>query len=727
MNNKILSAFLICATLLPLVSYAQEPVLSLSDLPIVKSSEKVYEQAYPGAQKFSQGPIQSLTDFETRLQTLKGVLQSTPNVDLQWVVREASADPQRLTDITQTVYRLSSHKTLAYAAAPLSDQDFENIAKNFFNTLDPYHVFFTQEDVKKFTSGSSKIQLQKAVRGEDLSWVYEVFQYYTASQSTMLDWSTQNINQTEVHVPSVWTPSIEQWPTTTFEQKERWRESVQDDVINSQIAEKNNVLNAEKLVSNYQQLKKDVQKLSDLDKLEIFLKSYTEYVDPHSLYLAPRNKSAFSMQITNVLQGVGVVWQQDKSTSNITVQEVLSTGPASRSGDVKVGDRLIKIGDHPEKMRDVKDLRLEDVVDQTRGAADTMIYFLLETQGGTSRIVGLKRETIHLEQNHAEGKIIKFNNSDTLLIKIPGFYRDEQTPMRLGGSVSYDVEQILIKNKGKYQTVVLDLRNNGGGVMSEAVNLVSLFLSDGIGVQVKTAMGSVSALPIEKNKKVWGGPLAVIVNRRSASASEIAAAALQDYGRAIVIGETTYGKGTAQTLFDFDEWAKMPSAVYGQINLTTMMFFRPRGPSTQKNGVRPDIWIGENRAAEMGAESGFNRALPADNVGTGNFKQPQLSMVDGQWQSQRVQLQNNSVQRWTSQPWFSYWETMDQYSKRSLKDPRSLRFEERYKEYKQVDTAQAELKKQWEDQGRLINDGVEGDVFLREALNIVTDAFNKKG
>ena len=171
----------------------------------------------------------------------------------------------------------------------------------------------------------------------------------------------------------------------------------------------------------------------------------------------------------------------------------------------------------------------------------------------------------------------------------------------------------------------------------------------------------------------------------------------------------------------------MPSAVYGQINLTTMMFFRPRGPSTQKNGVRPDIWIGENRAAEIGTESGFNRALPADNVGKDNFKQPQLSMVDAQWQSQRVQLQNSSVRRWTAQPWFSYWETMDQYSKRSLKDPRSLRFEERYKEYKQVDDAQAELKKQWEEQGRSINDGVGGDVFLRESLNIVTEAFNQKG
>lgn len=724
MKNKIFC--LISLALFPIISSAQETVLNLSELPIVKSSERIYEKAYPGAQRFSERPINSLTDFEERLQSLKDTLQSTPNVDLQWVVKQASSDPKRLTDITQTVYLLSSHKSLAYAAAPLNDQDFENIAKNFLNTLDPYHVFFTQQDIKRFTSGKQKIQLKKAIHGEDLTWVYNVFDHYTGVQSQMLDWSIQAVKtQPENAELKVWTPSLDQWPKNTQEQKVRWSESVQDDVITSQISEKDNKLNTDKVIANYQQLKKDVQQLSDLDKLEIFLKSYTEYVDPHSLYLAPRTKSAFSMQITNVLQGVGIVWQQDKSTSNITVQEVLPGGPAARN-DLKAGDRLVKIGEDPKNMKDVKNLRLEDVVDQTRGAADSMIYFLLQRDGAAMRLVGLKRETIHLEQNYAEGQIVKFKGVQTLLIKVPGFYRDDQNPNRLGGSVSYDVQQILTKHQGHYNSVVLDLRNNGGGVMSEAVNLVSLFLSDGIGVQVKNSSGAVSALPLEKNKRIWAGPLSVVVNRRSASASEITAAALQDYGRAIIVGETTYGKGTAQTLFDFDEWTKMPSSVYGQINLTTMMFFRPRGASTQKNGVRPDVWIGENRSSEVGAESAFKRALPVDNVGEKNFKQPHVSATDAQWQSQRVQLQNSSMQRWTTQPWFSYWKIMDQYSKKTLKDPRSLVFTERFKEYSDVNTAQTELKKQWEEQGRSINDGVNGDVFLREALNITNDAFNSR-
>ena len=728
MKNKILSVVTLCAVLYSGLTYSQENVLSISELPIVKSSERIYETAYPGAKEFSSQPVKSLSDFENRIQTLKDVLKSTPSVDLQMVVREASEDPQRLQDIAQTVYKLSSHKPLAYAARPLTQEDFENIAHTFFDTLDPYHVFFTQQDIKSFTSGAARGRLEQAVRGEDLTWVYDVFRHYTISQSEMLEWSINDLKNAsdQTSAPIAWTPSVEQWPKNAQEQKLRWKQSVQDDIINSQILEENNVVNTDKIIANYTQLKKDVQQLSDLDKLEIFLKSYTEYVDPHSLYLAPRTKNSFSMQITNVLQGVGIVWQQDKKTSAISIQEVLPNGPASRS-DIKVGDRLVKIGDNPQQMRDITNMRLEDVVDQTRGAADTVVYFLLENETGTPRLVSLKRETIQLDQNHAEGEIIHFNGVKTLLVKIPGFYRDEQNPTRLGGSVSYDVAQIMTKYKSQYNTVVLDLRGNGGGVMSEAVNLVSLFLSDGIGVQVKTAAGTVSPLPLLADKKIWDGPLAVIVNRRSASASEIAAAALQDYGRALIVGETTYGKGTAQTLFDFDEWTKMPTAVYGQVNLTTMMFFRPRGASTQKNGVKPDVWIGENRTTEEGTESAFKRALPADNVGGMNFKQPVLKMVDAQWQSQRLALQNQSVQRWTSQPWFDLWETMDQYSKRSLKDERSLRLDERKKEYVSIDTAQSQLKKQWEEQGRSLNDGVKGDVFLREALFIVTDAFNFKG
>ena len=729
MKNKFLSVVVACVALCPGLSHGQETVLSLSDLPVVKSSERIYESAYPGAKDFSKRPIQSISDFDGRIQTLKDILRATPSVDLQMVVQEATEDPQRLQDITQTVYQLSSHKPLAYAARPLTSEDFENVAHNFFNALDPYHVFFTQQDIQKFTSGEDRMRLEKAVRGEDLSWIYDVFRHYSKSQSLMLEWSSSDVGLAHVQSdrPLVWTPSIEQWPTNSEEQKKRWKESVQDDIISNQLIEKDNALNVEKLQNNYQQLKKDVQLLSDLDKLEIFLKSYTEYIDPHSLYLAPRNKNSFSMQITNVLQGVGVVWQQDKNTSVISIQELLPNGPAGRSGEMKTGDRLLKIGDNPNQMRDVKEMRLEDVVDQTRGASETTIYFLVENEGGTPRLVSLKRETIHLEQNHAEGEIVKTNGVETLLIKIPGFYRDEQTPNRLGGSISYDVRQILLKHKGQYKIVMLDLRNNGGGVMSEAVNLVSLFLSTGIGVQVKTATGAVSTLPIAVDQKVWDGPLAVVVNRRSASASEIAAAALQDYGRAVIIGETTYGKGTAQTLFDFDEWTKMPTAVYGQVNLTTMMFFRPRGASTQKNGVRPDIWIGENRTTEVGAESAFKRALPADNVGGGNFKQPILNAVNAHWQSQRVQLQNQSLERWTSQPWFASWEIMDKYSKKSLKDERSLRFEERKQEYNLINTTQEQLKKQWEEQGRTINDGVKSDVFLRESLNVATDAFMSKG
>lgn len=708
------------------IADAKEPLLSLSDLPVVQSSEKIYQKVYPGAEEFSQQPTRSLSDFEYKIQRLKTTVEPSPPLDTQKIIAGALNDPQRLTNISQTVYRLTSYAPLAYAAKPLSDSDVTNIARNFFNALDPYHVFFTEDALKMWTTGENHKKLLQAIKGEDLSWVYAVFNDYTQIQSRMLTEAVQRVNNLpalENSAPRSWVPNPNRWPQNSQEQKIRWSASIQDDVINSQLVSKNNQTEPSKIQENYERLKKDMLQLSDLDKVEIFLKAYTEYVDPHSLYLAPRNKNAFSMQITNVLQGVGIVWGQDKSSSAITVQEIIPNGPAFKSNEIKVGDQLIKIGQSPTEMQDVKNMRLEDVVDHTRGAPNTSVYFVLQNEGGTPRIVAIKRETIQLEANHAKGEVINSGKTRVLLINIPGFYRDEKNPQRLGGSVSYDVQQILEKNTGTFDVVVLDLRNNGGGVMSEAVNLVSLFLDKGIGVQVKTAVGAVSALPLSSGQKKWNGPLTVVVNRRSASASEIAAAALQDYGRALVIGETTYGKGTAQTLFDFDEWAKMPTSVYGQINLTTMMFFRPRGASTQRNGVRPDVWIGDLRTPQDGVESSFTRALAAEDVGSKNFVQPTLSTQDAAWQSNRVKLQDASVQRWGAQNWFVPWRTLEDYSKKTLKDERSLVFDQRREEYQQINSAQTQLKKSWDEEGKTLNDGLGSDVFMREALLITQDAF----
>lgn len=196
-------------------------------------------------------------------------------------------------------------------------------------------------------------------------------------------------------------------------------------------------------------------------------------------------------------------------------------------------------------------------------------------------IVSLAREVIPLEDNKAEAKNIMFNGTRFLVLEIPSFYRDEENPDRIGGSLSFDVSNLIKQNNG-FDVLLLDLRNNGGGSLSEAIAMVSLFVDGGVAVQVKMPNGTVNPINVKENAKIWDGPMVTLVNRRSASASEILAAALQDYERSLIVGETTYGKGSAQTLFDLDGWAKMPVSVYGQVNLTTMMFFRPSGQTTQK-------------------------------------------------------------------------------------------------------------------------------------------------
>lgn len=719
-----------CLAFVAIPAFAQQAAapdnLSISDLPVVKASQQIYSRLYPGGQEFSGQTPETLNGLENKISALKTVVRADPPLDVNRVVEEARADPHRLQDITQTVYRLSSYHPLAYAAAPLTDTDLDAIARNFFNTLDSFHVFFNEKDIQRFTKGSQKVAIRNAVEGKDLAWVYSVFDFYLQRQKKMLDDAqtmVQNPDNLAKSSPSTWVPRLDNWPSTAKDQRQRWAASVQDDYINARLAGDDAPAAQKKLADNYASVSQDIGKLTDLDKVELFLRSYTEYVDPHSLYLAPRAKNTFSMQINNVLEGIGVVWGKEVDTSSITIKSLVPNGPASRSGQMQVGDQLLKVGNSSGDLVSVEDMRLEDVVDHTRGPAGSKVYFLIKTGSGDPRLVEIKRETIQLTTTHAESKIVKVGGVPTLVIDVPGFYRDGDNPERLGGSVSHDVEQILKENKGQYQAVVLDLRNNGGGVMTEALGLLGLFIDNGVGVQVRTSNGKVEALPIPQNQVQWDGPLVVLVNRRSASASEIAAAAIQDYGRGIVVGENTYGKGSAQTLFDLDQWSKMPTSVYGQINLTTMMFFRPRGPSTQKNGVRPDVWIGSPNPRSEGGENSYTRALPAADVGEKNFVQPILSEQNGQWQGRRVQLQEQSIARWNSQPWYGTWKEVDTYSQKSMKDARSLVYQERQLDFETINREQKQLKEQWSQQGKTLNDGAEDDTVLREALLIALDAY----
>lgn len=700
--------------------FAQESQMLRSDLPVVKSASRIYSSQYPGASEFVAAPRSSLQDYERNFQNLKEKVRLSPTVDTQFVVSQAKNDPERLNDIAKTVYKMASHPSLTYAYRQLNETDYTNIGLVYLDTLDKYRVIFSSEDIQNLTTGPSVEAIKQAVEGNDLTWVFNVFNEYSVKRLNVLSKSYNYISKDRVLLqtlsPKHWVPMPKEWvPNALLPQ--RIAATVQDDIINHRLTQKNNVENPIELQNVYTKLKEDVSR-SQLDQLEVFLKGYTEYIDPHSLYLAPNTKNIFSSQLTNVLKGVGISWEKDDKTSVVSVQSLVSNGPAARSKKIDVGDQLLSLGEQIDKMESIDKMPFQEIIDRIRGETGTSVYFLIKKKNGLQEIVSLAREVIPLEDNKAEAKNIMFNGTRFLVLEIPSFYRDEENPDRIGGSLSFDVSNLIKQNNG-FDVLLLDLRNNGGGSLSEAIAMVSLFVDGGVAVQVKMPNGTVNPINVKENAKIWDGPMVTLINRRSASASEILAAALQDYERSLIVGETTYGKGSAQTLFDLDGWAKMPVSVYGQVNLTTMMFFRPSGQTTQKKGVVPDVWIGENRDPSAGVESRFERAITPETV---ENQIHNINHKNNFWKTNAFWLQEQSIKRWNEQPWFNDWKKLEEFNKESFTTEQSLLYDVRKSQYDTINASRINLNVLIKKQSESLNDNLNGDIVLRESLSITKDA-----
>ncbi|HEY5805170.1 MAG TPA: carboxy terminal-processing peptidase, partial [Lysobacter sp.] len=377
------------------------------------------------------------------------------------------------------------------------------------------------------------------------------------------------------------------------------------------------------LDKRYANMGKSIAELKGEDVFQTFLNSYANSVDPHTDYFTPKTADNFNVSMSLSLEGIGAVLQ--KQDDVVAIREIVPGGPAGKSNKLKPGDRVVGVGQGDSgAMEDVIGWRIDDVVAKIRGAKGTKVRLdVIPAEAGLDsqpqRIV-LVRDKVRLEDQAAKSKVITIpalNGAPQQrigVIELPGFYQDFEGRRKNSSdyaSATRDVAKLLTKlREEKVDGVVLDLRNNGGGSLNEAIELTGLFIDRGPVVQVRESGGRVSVEGDSDSGIAWEGPLAVLINRGSASASEIFAGAIQDYGRGLVIGETSFGKGTVQNLVDLDRWPANEEARFGQVKLTIAQFFRVSGGSTQNKGVVPDIGYPVSVDASEYGESTYDNALP---------------------------------------------------------------------------------------------------------------------
>ncbi|QYF93333.1 carboxy terminal-processing peptidase [Massilia sp. PAMC28688] len=509
-----------------------------------------------------------------------------------------------------------------YKAVPLDDAMSLKIFDKYFESLDGEKLFFLQADIDQFAPVRTK--LDDAIRNEDMALPFTIYNAYQQRFSQRIKYARELLNvKHDFTVDESFQLDREKaaWPKNEDEIRDLWRRRVKNDWLRLKLAGKDEKAIRETLDKRYENYATRVAKVDNEDVFQLFMNAYGTSIEPHTNYLGPRSADNFDIAMRLSLEGIGAVLQsRDEYT---VIREVVPGSPAGLSGKVKVGDRIVGVAQGDAPFVDVLGWRIDDVVQLIRGAKDSVVRLdILPADAGPDgkhNTVSLVRKKISMEEQAAKKSIIEVPNGNGKrrvgVISLPTFYQDFEARRR--GDKNYksatrDVARILAElKKAKVDNVLIDLRNNGGGSLTEAVELTGLFIDKGPVVMQRSAEGRVEIENDAVPGLAWDGPVGVLINRGSASASEIFAAALQDYGRGIIIGEPSFGKGTVQSMVDLNRFAPPTDKNrYGELKLTVAQFFRINGGTTQLRGVTPDIKLPVMSDMENFGESSYDNALP---------------------------------------------------------------------------------------------------------------------
>lgn len=518
-----------------------------------------------------------------------------------------------------------------YKSTKLDDSLSTKIFDRYLKSLDTEKYFFDQADIDFLTP--LRTQLDDAILSENLSPAFGIFNLYA-----------QRVTERYTHARSLLKNGFdfiqneslqlsrekEPWADSETALNELWRKRVKNDWLRLKLAGKDDKGIIETLDKRYEASIRRIGRLKSEDAFQIFMNAYTTSIEPHTNYLGPRATENFDISMRLSLVGIGAVLQEKDEYT--TIRELMAGGPAAISGQFKVGDRIVGVAQSDNgPFIDVTGWRLDDTVRLIRGETDTVVVLdILPADVGTAekhKRVQLVRKKISLEEQAAKKSIIPVSDGGITrqigIISLPSFYQDfeaRQKGDQYFKSATRDVERILKElKKQKVDSVLVDLRDNGGGSLLESIELTGLFIDQGPVVQQRNAKGEISVEKDTKAGVAWDGPLGVLINRNSASASEIFAAAIQDYGRGLIIGESSFGKGTVQTMIDLDRITHNPNPQFGELKLTVAQFFRIDGGTTQLKGVTPDIAFPIGKDDDNLRESSFDNALPWVRIAAADY------------------------------------------------------------------------------------------------------------
>ena len=563
-----------------------------------------------------------------------------------WLLTLASVNSIAIenTTLSPTVDHLRATKIITdflgryhYRRVDLDDEFSAIIFKNFLDTLDPTRSYFLATDIARFDK--YKFTLDDALLANNLLPAYSIFSTYQKRVSERIEYALLMIEK-DFDFDKDESFNVDRddasWPFTLEQQNDLWRKRIKNDVLSLVLADKKPDEIKKTLNKRYSSVLKRTSQLDENDIFQLYINAYATAIDPHTSYLSPRSFDNFEIRMSLSLEGIGALLRTDGD--HTVVERIIPGGPADLGDKLHAKDKIIGISQQNEReFTDVVGWRLEEVVELIRGPKDTIVKLQIlpgnKGDGAAVEEISITRNKIKLEEQAATKEIIEVAQGSGTekvgIITIPTFYLDFnafQNGEEDYRSTTRDVDHLLKELvNDDIDSLVLDLRSNGGGSLIEATQLTGLFIDKGPIVQVRDSSGHIEVQKDKDENISYHGPMVVLVDRFSASASEIVASALQDYGRAVIVGETTFGKGSVQQLVDLNRIGRKNDTNLGQLKATIAQYYRINGESTQHRGVEPDIPFEAAYDKSKQGERGLDNALPWTKISPTQFDNRHIS------------------------------------------------------------------------------------------------------
>jgi carboxyl-terminal processing protease len=618
---------------------------------------------------------------------------------------------------------------------PIDDDIAQRWFTIFLEGLDPWKLHFLQSDIDGFLQ--KRDSLDELVKRGDVSFAYEVFNRFLERVDARLPLIEKMLNGPQDFTKDesiVIDREAATWAKSEAEAEDNWRKRIKYDLLVQKMEKTSPEESKDKLLRRYKSFAKRMHQMTADELLETYLTALTSSLDPHTSFMSPGTQENFAIAMRLQLDGIGA--QLKGEDGYTTIMELTPGGAADRDGRLKKKDRVVGVGQGQEgEMVDVVDMNLNEVVKLIRGKRGTVVRLKVIPVGETApKVYDITRDKIELKDAEARGELIEEGKKPDGspwrigVINLPSFYMDMDGARQ--GQADYksstrDCKRLIeeFKQKG-VDCVVLDLRNNGGGSLPESISLTGLFIDTGPVVQIKDADKRVQQYDDVDPGVSWDGPLVVLTNKFSASASEIVAGAIQDYRRGLVIGDkATHGKGTVQSLLDLGRqlFQRLPNAPsLGAIKITMQQFYRPLGASTQLEGVKSDVELPSITTHLPVGESDLDHAIAFDKVPAATF-QGSGRVTDDMLRALR---ERSSGRIAGSEEFVKVQKDIAQYEKRKSEKTISLvetDFERQWNEGKAAEDEEKKLEEEMDAQRRPI---VKRDFYFNEAMNVTADYLN---